>query len=226
MSTYPPYLPPADADFALWLENFSTLLTATPTDFGLEAADAVAVDAVNTTFQAAYTTATDPSTRTTPTIAAKDNARASAEAVVRPYAVTISQNAAVTDLNKASIGVTVRSTTPTPIPAPSDAPTLALVNANIMTMRLSYKVAGQSGKAKPFGAVGVEIYRSIGTVAATDPAQATFNGIVTKSPFTQAFNAEDQGKICTYFARYVTRSGPSGVAQTGPWSAALTVTVI
>jgi hypothetical protein len=226
MASYPPYIPPKDADFATWLLNFSTLLTATPTDYGLEAADAVAVDAVNTTFQAAYTASQDPATRTAPTVAAKDVARASAEAVVRPYAVQISKNSAVTDANKSGIGVTIPSLVPTPIAAPTVAPVLALESATIQAMRLGYKAAGASGKSKPFGAIGVEIFRSVGTVAATDPAQAKYNGTVTKSPFRQSFLAEDQGKVCTYFARFVTRSGPDGQAQVGPWSAALNVHVV
>jgi triphosphoribosyl-dephospho-CoA synthetase len=93
-------------------------------------------------------------------------------------------------------------------------------------MRLAYKAAGASGKSKPFGSIGVEIFRSVGTVAATDPAQAKYNGTITKSPFRQSFAAEDQGKLCTYFARFVTRSGPDGQAQVGPWSAALNVHVV
>jgi hypothetical protein len=226
MSSYPPYIPPRDSVFATWIANFSALLTANPTDFGLVAGDATAVDGVNTTWQAAYTTAIDPATRTAPTVAAKDVARASAEAVVRPYAVQISRNAAVTDANKSSIGVTVPSLVPTPIPAPTVAPSVSLVAATILSMLLDYKAVGSSGKSKPFGSVGVEIYRAVGLVAATDPTQATFVGIVNKSPFRQAFLAADQGKFCTYFARFVTRSGPDGVAQPGPWSAPLTVNVV
>lgn len=226
MSSYPPYIPPKQADTALWMANFSALLTANPTDFGLIAADATSVDGVNTTFQAAYLVATDPSTRTAPTVAAKDVALASSLAVIRPYAVQISQNAAVTDLNKSAIGVTIPSLVPTPIPEPVDAPTIGLKSAISLVQTLAYKVAGQSGKSKPFGSRGVEVYRSVGTVAATDPAQALFKGTVTKSPFKQTFAAEDQGKIVTYFCRYVTASGPGGVAQTGPWSDALTLIVM
>ena len=226
MASYPPYLPPKDADFATWLMNFSTLLTGNPTDFGLEAADATAVAAVNTTFQLDYTTSQDPATRTAPTVAAKDAARASAEAVVRPYAVQISRNAGVTDENKAAIGVTIPSTVPTPIAAPTVAPDLALLSATQGDMLLSYKAAGASGKSKPFGAIGVEIFRSVGTVSATDPAQAAYNGTVTRSPFRQSFAAEDAGKVCTFFARFVTRSGPDGKAQVGPWSGAINVHVV
>lgn len=226
MASYPAYIPAKDALFATWLANFSALLTAAPTDYGLDAADATAVDGVNTTFQAAYTTSQNPATRTAPSVAAKDVARASAEAVVRPYAVQISRNSAVTDANKASIGVTIPSLVPTPVAAPTVAPVIGLESATIGQMRLKYQAAGASGKSKPFGAIGVEIWRSVGVVAATDPAQATYNGTVTKTPFRQNFTGPDATKICTYFARFVTRSGPDGKAQVGPWSAPLSVTVV
>jgi len=226
MASYPPYLPPADSLFASWLSNFSALLTAEPTDYGLEAADAVAVAAVNTGFQSAYETAIDPPTRTVPSVAAKDVARSSAEAVVRPFAVQISRNSAVTNENKLAIGVTVPSLVPTPIPAPTSAPNIAIVSATPLNQLLSYSVPGADGKSKPFGAIGTQIFRAVGTVAATDPSQAIFQSVVTRSPFRQRFAAEDQGKIVTYFARFSTRSGSGGEAQNGPWSAPLTLTIM
>jgi hypothetical protein len=226
MSSYPPYIPPADADFSNWLVNFDTLLTAAPATYGLDAPDAAAVANVTATWVAAYALAIDPGTRTSATVADKDAARAAAEVVVRPFAVSISLNSAVTNLDKTAIGVTVRSTTPTPIPAPTVAPEVGIQSAIPMLQTLTYKEPGATGKSKPFGVVGVEVFRSIGVVAATDPAQASYNGTVTKSPFRQSFAAEDQGKICTYFTRFVTRSGPSGVAQAGPWSAPLSLVVM
>jgi len=81
-------------------------------------------------------------------------------------------------------------------------------------------------KAKPFGAVSIQIVRSVGTSAATDPDQCKFYDLWTKSPNISAFDVADVGKICTYFARWVTRGGPGGASQYGPWSASLTLTVM
>lgn len=220
------YIPAKDADLNNWLVNFDSLLTATPTDYGLTAPIAVIVAAVTTTWAAAYLAATDPSTRTSATVAAKDAARASAEATVRPYAIRIRNNPAVSDLLKVGIGVTIPASPPSPIPAPTDPPVLGLEQAIPLEQTLSYAVPGGIGKAKPFGAIGVEIYRSVGTVPATDPEQCRYVGTVTKSPFRQTFLSADQAKIVTYFARFITRSGPGGVAQSGPWSAPLTLIVM
>ena len=222
---YPSYLPQADGPFATWLQNFATRVSASPGTYNLSPADAIAVSGVNTAFQAAYTAASDPVTRTSVTVAAKDTARAQAELVVRPLAVAVSQNSAVSDADKTDLGVTVRSLVPTPIPAPVDAPVLSLVSLGNGTAKLGYEVAGSVGKAKPFGAVGVEIRTAIGVAHTVDPEATTYRATVTRSPFRLSFSAVDAGSKLTVFARFVTRSGPGGVAQSGPWSAPLQTVV-
>ena len=220
-----PYIPSPDATFATWLLNFATLIAASPTTYGLIAGDATAISAVNTAFQAAYTLAINPTTRTSANIAAKDTARANAEATVRPYAVRISRNSAVDDEDKIEVGVTVPKTVPTPIPPPDVAPVLSIINQTPLAAKLAYKVTGAEGKAKPFGAIGVDIVRSIGVAWATDPVQCTFLNVATKSPFGDGYDAEDQGKKVTYFARFRNRSGTSGISAVGPWSAGLNLIV-
>ena len=221
MPAYPSYIPARDADCAAWATNFDTLLTAAPATYGLSAPDAVAVAAVVAPFISALTAATDPATRTPGTVAAKDAARAAMEAVVRPYAVRISKNPAVTNEDKTAIGVTVPSTTPTPIPAPAVAPELGVLAITPLNLKGTYKAAGASNKAKPFGVIGVEIAIAIGVAHTVDPNAATYVKTVTKSPFNLSFSSSDQGKNLTVFGRFVTRGGPGGEAQSGPWSAPL-----
>ena len=214
----PNYMPAADATLQSWMLNFSTLLTASPSTYGLTAPDAVIVETAEQAFSDSLVISSDPGTRTPVTVAAKDAARASAEAVMRPYAVQISLNPAVTNGNKVAIGVTVRTNTPTPIPAPVVAPVIQLVQANPLVHQLQIVPTGASNKAKPAGTIAIEIARTVGTMPATDPLQLAIIGQYGKTPLIQGFSAEDQGKICTYAARYRTRSGPAGVSQAGPWS--------
>lgn len=220
------YIPSTDSGFAAWLLNFSTLLTASPSTYGLTAPDAVIVAGQETAYSAALALSVDPGTRTPVTVAAKDAARAAAEFVVRPYAVQISQNPSVTNGDKVAIGVTVRSNIPTPIPAPVTPPGITLLMAQPLTHQIQVKPVGSSNKAKPPGCIAIEIARSVGTVAATDPNQLAIIGQYGKTPLIQNFLAGDQGKICTYAARYRTRSGPAGVSQAGPWSALTSYVVI
>lgn len=222
-----PYIPARDADFSAWLLNFSTLITANPTTYGLSSGDALAIDVENTAFQAAYVLAVDPATRTAPTVAAKDAARRNAEIVVRPFAIQVRNNPMVTNEQRADLGITIPTTVPTPIPAPTSFPVLGFRSATPLQHLLNWTdSAAPSGKAKPYGVIGVEVYRTIGLAPAVDPSVAVFDGIKTKSPFFESFASGQVGQVCTYFARYTTRSGPQGTAQVGPWSAPLSVTVI
>lgn len=213
------YIPTKNSQFRMWLLNFSELLTAAPTIYGLSTSDALTVASVATEYALADTIAENPATRTSPTIANRDVKRATAEIVVRPLAVTISLNSGVSNEDKLAIGVTIRSTTPTPIPAPTVAPTIELITATPLVQQLQIRQPGSTSKSKPPGCIAIEVARSIGTVAATDPAQLAIVGQFGKTPLLQSFSAEDQGKKVTYAARYRTRSGPGGVSQSGPWSA-------
>lgn len=221
------YIPSTDAGFSAWITNFSSLITASPTTYGLIAGDATAIAAQATSYNAALTVATDPSTRTPSAVAAKDAAKAEALAVVRPYAVQISLNPGVSDEDKTAVGVTVRKLVPSPIPAPVDAPQVSFVSAvPLVTTLKVVNSATPTSKAKPFGAIGIQLFGSVGTVAATDPEQLKFIGQFTKIPLSIDFGSSDQGKICTVAARFVTRGGNGGAAKVGPWSALFSFNVL
>jgi hypothetical protein len=218
-----PYIPPQIAAFANWIANFSALLTAAPTTYGLVAGDATIVAGVAGDFAVAYALSSVPATRTAPTIADTEAARNAAIATIRPYAVQISRNSGVLNSDKVAIGVNLPTNTRTPIPAPTVAPALALVAVLPGVATLGYRDSSTVvGKAKPFGAIGVEISVYSGVAAITDPDLASVESIRTKSPVQLALPNAMVGKMVTVFARFVTRSGPQGIAQAGPYSAPLT----
>lgn len=222
-----PYIPSTDADFATWLENLAMLIAATPTDYGLVTGDATIISGVNTSFQAAYLLAVNPATRTAPTIADKDAERTAATATVRPYCIQISQNMGVSDALKLGVGVNLPNTARPRIPAPTTQPVLvhAQSNPGVITLRY-YDVTTPLSKAKPFGATGIQIRQIVGTAPAVTPDAADYVDTWTKSPNTVTTLSGDIGKILTLWGRWVTKSGPAGVAQFGPWSTALSVGII
>lgn len=223
----PSYIPAKDADLNNWLLNFGSLLTAAPATYGLTAPDAVIVAASIALWSPAYAAAINPATRTAPTVAQKDAQRAATEATVRPYAQRISRNAAVDPLDKVAIGVNLPNSTPVPIPPPTTFPQLSFIAATPLAHSLRYQDSGLgAGKAKPFGAIGLEVWRAVGTAPAVDPSACTYYGTFTKCPFSTSFDPAQIGKIATYFARWITRSGAGGQASVGPWSPALTASVI
>lgn len=221
------YIPAKDADFQNWFLNLATLATAAPTTYGLTVPQAAAIQARYDVWEPAYTLAVDPGTRTPATVAAKDAARAAAEETIRPLCVMVSQNAAVTNEDKTALGVTVRKLVPTPVPAPVNRPALALIAALPGQQQIRYWDAENPvGKSKPAGSIGVELWVAVGVAAAVDPSQASYRSTNTKSPLVLTTDPADRGKFFTVFARFVTRSGPAGVAQTGPWSLPLVSTVV
>lgn len=222
-----PYIPAADAPFDAWSANFSDLITAAPATYGLDAGDATAIAAVVNPWHTAYLAAINPVTRTSVTIAAKDAARTAAEPVLRQYAQQISRNPAVTNDDKTAVGVNLPNSMRTPVPPPTTQPALSLDAAQHNLQRLSYRdTSTPTSKAKPPGAIGLELRQFIGTAPGTDPEAAPSWGVVTKSPVAIGTSNADVGKLATYWGRWVTRSGPGGIAQTGPWSAPLTVAIV
>ena len=92
---------------------------------------------------------------------------------------------------------------------------------------LSYKdQSTPTTKAKPFGAIGLDLRQGIGVANITDPNLCSPVGVITKSPTNIATSNGDVGKIASYVGRWCTRSGPGGAAQFGPWSAFLHVAIV
>lgn len=218
MST--PYIPARDADFDAWGNNFQTVIAANPAAFGLASGDATAITASFNAWHADYVLVTTPGSRTSPNIAAKDVQKASSLVVFRTYAQQIQANAGVSNTNKAAAGLTVRATGRTPIPAPGTAPILGLVGntPGVMTGKFS-DTSTPSTKAKPFGALQLEIWYQIAPTAGPDPTMAIYSQVVTKSPFSFDTPTGALGKSTILFGRWVTRRG-----LTGPWSAPLSFT--
>jgi hypothetical protein len=226
MPATPSYIPARDIDFDAWLLNFSTLLTASPTTYGLVAGDATAVAAAYTAWHDAFIDATTPGTRTPVTVATKDTERINATVIVRPLAQRIAVNPAVDNGDKVAIGVNPRGTVPTPIPAPLTFPVLVWLGATPGVIQLAYKDSSLGAtKKKPFGAIAMELW--VGYAATTPPplVETNFVGNFTKSPLVLDTTG-NAGKAVSIYARWVTRSGPAGVAQVGPWSVVLPGTVV
>jgi hypothetical protein len=222
-----PYIPAQDAALDAWSANFADLITAAPATYGLIAGDATAINAVVDPWHTAYLAATNPVTRTSVSIAAKDAARTAMLPVLRSYGQQVARNPAVDNGDKTALGLNLPNSARPPIPAPTTQPTISLVSATHNQHTLAYKdQTTPTSKAKPFGAIGIELRQAIGTAPVTDPALMAPLGTITKSPTTVATDSGDVGKLASYIGRFVTRSGPGGVAQTGPWSAPLTVAIV
>ncbi|MEK6702935.1 MAG: hypothetical protein AABZ53_11770 [Planctomycetota bacterium] len=215
------YIPARDADLDAWLANFKTLIAATPTNYGLVAADGTAITTAYTNWHNAFLAATNPTTRTEATVSTKNTQKALTLTLVRGYAATIRVNAAVSDALKIGLGLHVKDTQPSPVPPPVTKPVLAIAHMDqgFQDIRATDEATPNS-RARAAGSAGMLLYRAVGTAAVNDPSQAVFQAFLGKPQARSTFNNADNGKTVTYFARWTNAKG-----EVGPWSQGLSVSI-
>jgi hypothetical protein len=215
------YIPARDVDLVAWSTNFKTLITATPTAYGLVAGDATAYGTLDTTWQSAYTAATNPATRTPVTIAAKDAAKTALIFKARELATKVQATPAVTNAQKISLGLSPRGTSNTPVPAPVTKPLPFVVQLSGLSHVLQVRdVTTPTSRAKPPGAICAQVWAKIGTTPPVSAADCVQLGVYTKPFLTLDFDGADAGKQAYYFTRWQTRTG-----LTGPWSDLISATI-
>jgi hypothetical protein len=218
------YIPTTDAARDAWAINFNAELA---TDTSIYTVDylgidfntnGTACDVAGTNYTAALLAATNPATRTPVTIAAKDAAWATLDPLARDIAQQLQGATGITNGIRARYGITVPTGVRTPVPPPVSRPILGLRMQGPGTATIEYTDELQPvGKAKPAGVIGVELWAT-----PAGGAQVLISTL-TKSPQQIDSSQFASGVMVDYVARYVTRSGPAGVAQYGPWSVLLAV---
>lgn len=217
------YIPSTNAERVLWLQNLETVMSADFALYGVTSGQAIAFAALNATAQAAFVTSTDPSTRTPVTVQATQDAIAAAVASARNLN-DIAQVFPATSPNLVAAGFPVRSTVRTPQAPVTASVELEFISALPQQINMQARnVATPTSRAKPADTSAVQLAVAIGTVAAVDPSQATFQQNFTRSPLTLTTDIGDRGKVATVFGRYVSRGSIGGQKVYGPWSLPLVV---
>ena len=215
------YLPSREAELDTWLDNFRALIAAAPADYGLEAADALAITSACAAWHTAYLAAVNPTTRTKGTVAAKNTQRASVKAIVRGYAATIRADQTISDALKIGLGLHVRDAELTPVPPPATVPVLALAGMRQGSQEIRATDESTPGsRARPAGSAGMLLFRAVAGAPVSDPAEAQFLAFSGRPEYTCAFAPADNGKTATYFARWTNAKG-----EMGPWSQPLPVSI-
>jgi hypothetical protein len=205
------YIPTQDSLLVPWTQNFSALITASPTSYGLTAGDASAYATLSANYVTAYNAAIAGGTRGPMAVSTKNGAKAALISQARQLATIIQATPAVTDDQKVSLGLTVRKTNRTPVPAPTESPLLSFIGATPLQHTMRY--AGQStpsSRALPFGSLvcNVSVW-----VSATPPTSGTPPTMIvgaTKNPFAVNFTTDQVGKTAYYSAVFTTRTQLDG----------------
>ena len=216
MPSNAPYIPSKDADLDNWAANFATLITASPMTYGLTATDATNINSAVNPWHAAYLLVTQPTTKTAATVSAKNTAKVTMLAIVRPYAQQVSNNPGVTSMNKIALGLNPKTSTPTPITPPNTFPALTLISLNPGVVNMSYRdsQASPSVKSKPYGVKSMQLYGKPSATPITDVSLLPQLGTFTKSPFQLNLPSGYTPGATWYFAAvWQTQKGDQGPAS-------------
>jgi hypothetical protein len=210
----PHFIPQDQAGALDWMRSFASGISGNPAVYELSPGEAATIAQAVDAFAAAYAVALDPATGTKVTRQIKDEARNSAEDLCRRFARIIKSNNGVSDAAKIAIGVRPINNGRSKIHVPRSSPLLTIIGATPKCHTLCYTDTNTpSSRAKPFGAIQLQLFVALGDASIRNPDLARYRGGFTRNPIGVSFESSEEGKIATYFARWVSRRG-----DVGPWS--------
>lgn len=196
------FLPHGNQPLASWTRNMANTVSASPGAFGLSAAQAAEYVAVQQAYAEALRVTTDPETRTRPTIAAKDDARAALIALTRRLARIIQVYPGTTDAMRQQLGLTVRKKRARMAAVTIERPTLRVVWAmgSRLTLRVG-KVEGL-GRARPVGAKGYTWFYYVGEQPPSELGHWSFGGNVLEPTVEVALSGVEPGSPVWFAANW------------------------
>ena len=162
------YLPSREADLLGFAQNFSTKITATPTAYGLVAAQATAFATLYNNFRTAMNALLDPTTKSPFYVAAKNAAKqalVNGTDGIRELVNIVQAFPAITDQQLIDLRLTVRDRQPSPVPPPAFAPEIDIFPPVVRTVRFRlHNEQTIARKGKPDGAIGATIFSFVGAL--------------------------------------------------------------
>ncbi len=207
------YIPGPDASFQAWQSNFVTYANANLAALGLVAADMTPVTTAQTGWTTAFPAHIVAANAAKAAKQTKDEARAAYVATIRPLVRRLQASPLVSDAEKASLGITVAQSG-SPIGPPTTSPIVSIECGARLQQTLRFvDSATPTRKAKPAGAMGVEIWNKVGIAPPAGEADLRFVAVDTNSPYVLSFDSADGGKTNYVWMRWVSPTG-----ERGPWS--------
>lgn len=159
----PDFLPRRDADLLCWSAAFKKNIVMDPAAYGLSQAQADSYALNHDRFEAGYSLAVAPASRTRSSIIAKDELRDALKADARKLATIVRATPGITAEQRAVLGLGVRQgASPSRIGRPSAAPRLSLAALGSNTVRLRVRHPDWSRRGKANGIAGAAIYGCAG----------------------------------------------------------------
>src|ERR1041385_8531133 len=146
------YVPASDAEFNAWLKNFELYVGANAAALGISPAQVTQLNTVITDWSTKYLDANTKQATAASAIQAKKDSRRATEDFVRPLVGTMQSNTAVTDADRQSLNITVRSTSRTAVGPPETNPVARVDTGQRLRPTLSFfDELTPTSRAKPDG---------------------------------------------------------------------------
>lgn len=209
-------IPTTDQLLVAWSRSFDLQINAIPPIGGLSPAQALAYRPLHDNYAGAVEVlqnARSEGTRSKSLKLARDNAKKALLAYARTLYQLVQANPAVSDADKALLGVLVRTGGGnTPVPRPTVRPGVDLVSVVGRTIEVHIHDSATSGKrAKPAGALAAWVYCFVGEAYPTDASLWQFQGAATNGKLSFTLPDSVPGGAQVYVcAAWVNRKGEAG----------------
>jgi hypothetical protein len=197
------FIPGMEAAFDSWLKFLIQYVTqkcsgASPEWTHIPQAVLTALANVYAAWYTAYSKMQGPHTKVD--TEAKDDAKAVAKAMVRPFISQYLRFYPVTNEDRTAMGIPNHDPHPTPINPPETGPSFSIIQIGPGTLGIVYR-NGEKGKrgSKPKGVENVRIYMGVSDEPVTDQEKLPWSKKATKCPHIIRFREADRGKR-VYFA--------------------------
>jgi len=174
------YIPSKNALLVGWASNIATIVQAAPTSVGLVAGQATQLTSASTLLSSTYTTAHEPSTRTKETIQVFLAAKTAFLSTVRPLVKIIQAFPALTDGQRAALGITIPSPL-SPINPPSVPPTVGVASVRDRTITIRIRSTEMDNRAKPKGCLGANVYAFFGATPPSALKEWILQGLASRT---------------------------------------------
>ena len=222
----PDYFPRVEADLQAWMNQFAAYAGGHLAELGITAAEVAPITAAQADFNGKYAAHTVAHQAAKSARQAKDDSLVALKATVRTLVRRLQASPAVSDAERAALGITVADTVKTVATGAVSSRPLASVATG---QRLQHELrirdeATPTRRAKPEGVMGCEIWVKLaapGEPAPVDAHGLTFLALCTTGRYVAQYDGAHGGQTAHYLLRWVRKHSAKG-----PWSETLSATIV
>lgn len=211
-------IPRKDGEFNDFQDLLMTTVTANAVVWSIPAGEVTTGTTLKSAWDGTYARVINPVTKTKPNVEAKNNARDSYKAWMRPFLQRyIVLNPILTDADRVALGLKPRDHTRTRVPVPTTTVQLDLAAGHGSTVKVLFHpeadAEGNSHRGKPKGVAQCEIVFKADAPAPVSPDECNNYKVATDSPLLIGFASAQAGKRLYVFARWLNSRN-----EGGPWT--------